>query len=94
MKIYINWESCEFYTDKKKLIENLLDNDLIFSFNEWLQKHYFSEDIFSFNENEKEKVKKLYDEYLDKEIECLANRKVDLTVLEIQTNEEIIIKKC
>lgn len=62
---YVNWAEQEIYKNDEELLKGYLeyccDED---DFREWLNENYNSDEIFAFEDFQKEEVKKSYQEYL------------------------------
>lgn len=91
MKIYVEWERREFYSDKQVLIEQMLEDETLPSFRKYLEEYYYTEEIFDLNEQEKKQIKKDYENYLERELEAyLKNNSDYIAVLEVDSIEETL----
>lgn len=55
-KIYINYDTHEYYTSYEEVFEYFKEYENCYSFEDYLNDRYDSETIFNFSEEEKEKV--------------------------------------
>ena len=91
MKIYVEWERREIYSDKQVLIEQMLEDETLTSFENYLEEHYYIEEIFDLNEQEKKQIEKDYEDYLEREFETyLKNNSDYIAVLEVDSIEETL----
>ena len=89
MKIYVDWERREFYSDKQVLIEQMLEDETLTSFRNFLEVHYYIEEVFDLNEQEKKQIKKDYEDYLERGFEeYLKNNSDYIAVLEVDSIKE------
>ena len=89
MKLYIDWERRAIYSDKQVLIEDLIEHEHLNSFRSYLELHYYIDDIFNLNNQEKENIKKDYKAYLEREVETfMKTNPFYFAVLEVDSIEE------
>lgn len=91
MKIYVDWERREFYSDRRVLIEQMLEDETLASFRNYLEEHYYIEEVFELNKQEKKQIRKDYENYLEKDFETYLKNSSDyLAVLEVDSIEETL----
>ena len=87
----LNGERREIYSDKQVLIEQMLEDETLTSFENYLEEHYYIEEIFDLNEQEKKQIEKDYEDYLEREFETyLKNNSDYIAVLEVDSIEETL----
>ena len=91
MKIYVEWERREFYSDKQVLKEQMIEDETLPSWSNYLEKHYYIEEVFDLNTQQKEDIKKDYEAYLEKEFKnYLKNNSDYIAVLDVDSIEETL----
>ena len=97
MKIYIDWDKREWYANKNSIIDDLINDDRLSSFSEWLSEEYAGclDKLLELSDSQKKEVKEDYEKDIEKEFE--ENVKNDyydeITILEINTEKDFSIKE-
>lgn len=92
MKIYIDWDRMEWYTDEKQLMNNLVQEDELQSYSDFLANQYADclEELLKLSEKEKIEVYEQYQTDLKLEFEDkIKYNQLHYTVLNIDTNDSI-----
>ena len=89
MKIYIDWDRRDWYADKNDIIDDLVGNGTLCSFNDWLETEFtgFFEELFELSDSQKKIVKENYRSELEEEFERIIKDGCfdGVTALEIDT---------
>ena len=94
MKIYIDWDKMEWYTDEKQLMNNLVQNGELQSYSDFLALQYEDclEELLKLSEKEKVEVYEQYQTDLKLEFEDkIKYDQLCYTVLNIDTNDNITV---
>ena len=94
MKIYIDWDRMEWYTDEKQLMNNLVQNGELQSYSDFLALQYEDclEELLKLSEKEKVEVYEQYQTDLKLEFEDkIKYDQLHYTVLNIDTNDNITV---
>lgn len=92
MKIYIDWDKMEWYTDEKELINNLVEEGELQSYSDFLALQYEDclEELLELSEKEKIEVYEQYETALKLEFEDrIKYNQLNYTILNIDTNDNI-----
>lgn len=92
MKIYIDWDRMEWYTDEKQLMNNLVEEDELQSYSDFLANQYADclEELLKLSEKEKIEVYEQYQTDLKLEFEDkIKYNQLNYTILNIDTNDNI-----
>ena len=97
MKIYIDWDRREWYADKDDIINDLVNDERLFDFSEWLAEEYAGclDELLELSDSQKKEVKEKYEKELEEEFERnIKNGDFDgITILEINTEKNFSIKE-
>ena len=94
MKIYIDWDRMEWYTDEKQLMNNLVQEGELQSYSDFLALQYEDclEELLKLSEKEKVEVYEQYQTDLKLEFEDkIKYDQLHYTVLNIDTNDNITV---
>ena len=94
MKIYIDWDRMEWYTDEKQVINNLVQEGELQSYSDFLALQYEDclEELLKLSEKEKVEVYEQYQTDLKLEFEDkIKYDQLHYTVLNIDTNDNITV---
>ena len=94
MKIYIDWDRMEWYTDEKQLMNNLVQNGELQSYSDFLALQYEDclEELLKLSEKEKVEVYEQYQTDLKLEFEDkIKCAQLHYTVLNIDINDNITV---
>ena len=94
MKIYIDWDRMEWYTDEKQVMNNLVQEGELQSYSDFLAIQYEDclEELLKLSEKEKVKVYEQYQTDLKLEFEDkIKYDQLHYTVLNIDTNDNITV---
>ena len=94
MKIYIDWDRMEWYTNEKQLMNNLVQNGELQSYSDFLALQYEDclEELLKLSEKEKVEVYEQYQTDLKLEFEDkIKYDQLHYTVLNIDTNDNITV---
>lgn len=92
MKIYIDWDRMEWYTDEKQLMNNLVEEGELQSYSDFLANQYADclEELLELSEKEKIEVYEQYQTDLKLEFEDRVKyNQLNYTILNIDTNDNI-----
>lgn len=92
MKIYIDWDRMEWYTDEKQLINNLVQEGQLQSYSDFLANVYADclEELLKLSEKEKIEVYEEYQTDLKLKFEYkIKYNQLNYTILNIDTNDNI-----
>ena len=97
MKIYIDWDKREWYKDKKDIIYDLINDDRLPSFSEWLSEEYAGclDDLLELSDLQKKDVKENYEQDIEEEFKrnVKSGYYNEITILEINTEKDFSIKE-
>lgn len=96
MKICIDWDRMEWYTDEKQLMNNLVQNGELQSYSDFLALQYEDclEELLKLSEKEKVEVYEQYQTDLKLEFEDkIKYDQLHYTVLNIDTNDNITVEE-
>jgi hypothetical protein len=97
MKIYINWEKREWYANKNDIIDDLINDNILSTFSEWLSEEYAGclDELLELSDSEKKEVKEDYEKDIEREFdENVKNGNfAEITILEINTEKDFNIKE-
>ena len=97
MKIYINWDKREWYANKNDIIDDLINDDILSNFSEWLSEEYEGclDELLELSDSQKKEVKENYKKDIEEEFERnVKNGDFDeITILEINTEKDFNIKE-
>ena len=94
MKIYIDWDRMEWYTDEKQVMNNLVQEGELQSYSDFLALQYEDclEELLKLSEKEKVEVYEQYQTDLKLEFEDkIKYDQLHYTVLNIDTNDNITV---
>ena len=94
MKIYIDWDRMEWYTDEKKVINNLVQEGNLQSYSDFLALQYEDrlEELLKLSEKEKVEVYEQYQTDLKFEFENkIKHDQLHYTVLNSDINDNITV---
>ena len=92
MKIYIDWDKMEWYTDEKQLMNDLVDEGELQSYSDFLANVYADclEELLELSVKEKIEVYEQYQTDLKLEFEDrIKYNQLNYTILNIDTNDNI-----
>ena len=96
MKIYIDWDRMEWHTDEKQVMNNLVQEGELQSYNDFLALQYEDclEELLKLSEKEKVEVYEQYQTDLKLEFEDkIKYDQLHYTVLNIDTNDNITVSE-
>ena len=97
MKIYIDWDRREWYADKDDIINDLVNDERLFDFSEWLAEEYAGclDELLELSDSQKKEVKENYEKDVEREFErSVKDGDFDgITILEINTEKDFNIKE-
>ena len=96
MKICIDWDRMEWYTDEKQLMNNLVQNGELQSYSDFLALQYEDclEELLKLSEKEKVEVQEQYQTDLKLEFDDkIKYDQLHYTVLNIDTNDNITVEE-
>ena len=97
MKIYIDWDKREWYENKNSIIYDLVNDDRLPSFSEWLSEEYagYLVELLELSDSQKKEVKENYKKDIEEEFERnVKNGDFDeITIIEINTEKDFNIKE-
>ena len=94
MKIYIDWDRMEWYTDEKQVMNNLVQEGELQSYSDFLAIQYEDclEELLKLSEKEKVEVYEQYQTDLKLEFEDrIKYDQLHYTVLNVDTNDNITV---
>ena len=94
MKIYIDWDRIEWYTDEKQIMNNLVEEGELQSYSDFLALQYEDclEELLKLSEKEKVEVYEQYQTDLKLEFEDkIKYDQLHYTILNIDTNDNITV---
>ena len=97
MKIYIDWDKRGWYANKNSIIYDLVNDERLSSFSEWLSEEYAGclNELLELSDSQKKEVKEDYVKDIEREFdENVKNGYYDeITILEINTEKDFNIKE-
>ena len=96
MKICIDWDRMEWYTDEKQLMNNLVQTGELQSYSDFIALQYEDclEELLKLSEKEKVEVYEQYQTDLKLEFEDkIKYDQLHYTVLNIDTNDNITVEE-
>ena len=97
MKIYIDWDRREWYANKNSIIDDLINDNILSNFSEWLSEEYEGclDELLELSDSQKKEVKENYEKDIEREFDenVKSGCYNEITILEINTEKDFSIKE-